>query len=149
MHMRVVGTAATFLTVATLLVACDGRVNHVDASHVDPAVLAAINSAKDDPQRPDSDAEFMLALANEGLIQTPDDFNRVGGYFAPMCMGFAIADDLGTKRPTGQELRKELNDQYHIDLTADQWVRIEPAFTKMCADLIAAPRVSPTPVHDW
>ncbi len=149
MHMRVVGTAATFLTVATLLVGCDGRVNHVDASHVDPAVLAAINSAKDDPQRPDSDAEFMLALANEGLIQTPDDFNRVGGYFAPMCMGFAIADDLGTKRPTGQELRKELNDHYRIDLTADQWVRIEPAFTKMCADLIAAPRVSPTPVHDW
>ena len=34
--MRVVGTAATFLTVVTLLVGCDGRVNHVDASHVDP-----------------------------------------------------------------------------------------------------------------
>ena len=118
MHMRVVGTAATFLTVATLLVGCDGRVNHVDASHVDPAVLAAINSAKDDPQRPDSDAEFMLALANEGLIQTPDDFNRVGGYFAPMCMGFAIADDLGTKRPTGQELRKELRRNSTISTTS-------------------------------
>ena len=93
--------------------------------------------------------EFMLALANEGLIETRDNyFDRIEEVIsAPM--GFAIADDLGTKRPTGQELRKELNDQYDIDLTADQWVRIEPAFTKMCADLIAAPRVSPTPVHDW
>lgn len=127
--MRMIGTAATFLTATVLLVGCGGNAN------VDPAVISAINSVKNDPDRPDSDAEFMIALTKEGLIRTPDDFNRVGGYFAPLCMGYTIADDLRMERPTGADFRKELDEQYDIELTAEQWGRIEPAFVKMCADL--------------
>ena len=128
--MRITVSAATALTATALLAGCGDN----DAG-MDPAIASTIASLENNPDIPDSWAEFARVATREGLIKTPDDVSRVGEAFAGVCMDYAITDVLGSARTSDDEIRNALDEQNDITVTAEQFERIKPALIDMCEDM--------------